>query len=31
MLSGHEYGYSIDWWNFGVLLYIMVRAVLFRG
>jgi len=26
MLTGREYGFSIDWWNFGVILYIMMTG-----
>jgi len=26
MLTGKEYGFSIDWWNFGVILYIMMTG-----
>jgi len=26
MLTGKEYGFSIDWWNFGVILYVMMTG-----
>jgi len=26
MLTGKEYGFSIDWWNFGIVLYVMMTG-----
>jgi len=26
MLTGKEYGYSIDWWNYGIILYVMMTG-----